>query len=78
MFQLNEKFEVNSWILKCQYNRNSPAEMSQINTANSQIYINIPPREDSVNSFSRSFLGLNFDVLHAAAGNRYVDGNDKS
>ena len=32
--------------------------------------------EDSVISLLNSFLELNFDVLHAATNNRYVDGND--
>ena len=55
--------------------RYSPSEISTINTANSQIYINIP-REDSVVSLLNSYLELNFHVLHAATNNRYVDGND--
>ena len=39
------------------------------------MYINIP-REDSVISLLNSYLELNFNVLHAATNNRYVDGND--
>ena len=74
MFKLNEGYEVNRGILKCGYIRYSPSEISTINTPNSQTYINIP-REDSVNSVSDSRLDLNFDVLHAATGNRYVDAN---
>ena len=76
MFKLNEKYEINSDILKCDYIRYSPSEISTINTTNSQVYINIP-REDSVISLLNSYLELNFDVLHATApNNRYVDGND--
>ena len=75
MFKLSEKNETNRDILKCDYIRYSPSEISTINTANSQIYINIP-REDSVISLLNSYLELNFDVLHAATNNRYVDGND--
>ena len=76
MFKLNEKYEINRDILKCDYIRYSPSEISTINTANSQVYINIP-REDSVISLLNSYLELNCDVLHAAApNNRYVDGND--
>ena len=75
MFKLNEKFEVNRNFLECDYIRYSPSEISTINTPNSQTYINIP-REDSVNSVLDSRLDLNFDVLHAATGNRYVDAND--
>ena len=75
MFNLCEKYEVDRRILKCDYIRYSPSEISTINTANSQIYINIP-REDSVISPLKSYLDLNFDVLHAATNNRYADGND--
>ena len=39
------------------------------------MYNNIP-REDSVISLLNSYLELNFDVLHTATNNRYVDGND--
>ena len=75
MFKLSEKYSVNRDILKCDYIRYSPSEISTINTANSQVYINIP-REDSVISLLNSYLELNFDVLHAATNNRYADGND--
>ena len=53
MFKLNQKYEINRDILKCDYIRHSPSEISTINTANSQIYINIP-REDSVVSLLKS------------------------
>ena len=75
MFKLCEKYSVNRDITKCDYIRYSPAEISTKNTTNSQVYINIP-REDSVISLLNSYLELNFDVLHAATNNRYVDGND--
>ena len=75
MFKLSEKYSMNRDITKCDYIRYSPSEISTINTANSQVYINIP-REDSVISLLNSYLELNFDVLHAATNNRYVDGND--
>ena len=75
MFKLSEKYSVNRDILKCDYIRYSPSERSTINTANSQVYINIP-REDSVISLLNSYLEINFDVLHAATNNRYADGND--
>ena len=75
MFKLNEQFEINGDILKCDSIRYSPFEISTINTTNSQIYINIP-REDSVISLLNSYLELNFDVLHATTNNRYVDGNN--
>ena len=74
MFKLSEKYSVNRDILKCDYIRYSPSEISTINTANSQVYINIP-REDSVISLLNSYLELNFDVLRADNSNRYLDGN---
>ena len=75
MFNLKYKYEINRNNLKCDHIRYSPSEISTINTANSQVYINIP-REGSVISLLNSYLELNFDVLHAATNNRYVDGND--
>ena len=75
MFKLNERYEINRRGLKCDYIRYSPSEISTINTLNSQIYINIP-REGSVISLLNSYFELNFDVLHAATNNRYVDNND--
>ena len=75
MFKLSENYEIDRRILKCDYIRYSPAEISTINTANSQIYINIP-RESSIISLLKSYLELNFDVLHAANINRYVNDND--
>ena len=75
MFKLNEKYEINRDILKCDYIRYSPSEISTINTSNSQVYINIP-REDSVISLLNSYLELNFDVLHAATNNRYANNNE--
>ena len=74
MFRLSEKNQIDRIILKCDYIRYSPSEISTINTPNSQIYINIPG-EDSVISLLTSYIELNFDVLHAASGNRYGDGN---
>ena len=75
MFKLSENYEVDRRIAKCDYIRYSPAEISTINTAKSQIYINIP-REDSFISLLNSYVELNFDVLQAATNNRYVDAND--
>ena len=75
MFKSSEKYSANKDILKCDYIRYSPSEISTINTANSQVYINIP-REDSVISLLNSYLELNFDVLRADNSNRYLDGND--
>ena len=79
MFNLCEKYEVDRRILKCDYIRYSPSEISTINTANSQIYISIfilIPREDSLISLLNSYIDLDVDVVHAATNNRYADGND--
>ena len=75
MFKLSENYEVDRRILKCDYIRNSSAEISTINTANSQVSINIP-LEDSVISLLNNYLEINFDVLQAMINNRYVDAND--
>ena len=55
MFKLIEKNKVNRSILNCDYIRYSSAEISTINTANSQKSIKIP-REASVISLSNSSL----------------------
>ena len=75
MFKLGENYEIDRRILKCDYIRYSPSEISTINTPSSQIYINIP-REDSVISLLNSYIEINFDVLHGAANNRYIDAID--
>ena len=75
MFKLNEIYEVDRRILKCDYITYSPAETSKINTPNSQIFINIP-REDSVISLLNSHLDVNFEVIKKADDSRYVNGND--
>ena len=75
MFKLNENYEIDRRILKCDYIRYSPAETSTINTPNSQIYINIP-REDSVISLLNSYLDLSFEVIKRADNSRYANGND--
>ena len=75
MFKLNQKYEDNKNILKCDYIRYSPSEISTMNTANSQIYINIPGA-DAVISLLNSYLDLNFDVLHAANKDKFADGKD--
>ena len=62
MFNLCEKYEVDRRILKCDYIRYSPSDISIINTANSQIYINIP-REDSLISFLNSYLAILIQIL---------------
>ena len=75
MFKLNENYEVDRRILKCDFIRYSPAETSIINTPKSQIYIKIP-REDSVISLLNSYLDLSFEVIKRADNSRYAKGND--
>ena len=75
MFKLNENYEVDRIILKCDYIRYAPAETSTLNTTNSQIYINIP-RDDSVISLLNSYLDLNFEVVKKTDDSRYGKGND--
>ena len=75
MFKLSEKYEIIRKFLKCDFIIYSPSEISTINTASSQISINIP-REDGVIPLLNSYLELNFDVLHAATNNRFLDNND--
>ena len=75
MFKLSENYEIDRRTLKCDYIRYSPSEISTINTANSQIYINIR-RKVSVIFLLSSYIELIFDVLHAATTNRYVDAKD--
>ena len=74
MFKLNENYEVDRTILKCDYIRYSPADTSTINTPNSKNYINIP-REDSVISLINSYLDLSFEVIQRADKSRYANGN---
>ena len=75
MFKLNEIYQVDRRILKCDYIRYSPAETSTINTPNSQTYINIH-REDSVIALLNTSLDLNFEVVKRAVNSRYANGND--
>ena len=62
MFKLNENYEVDRRILKCNSFRYGTAETSSKNTPKSQIYINIPT-EDSVISLSNSYSEVNFEVI---------------
>ena len=75
MLKLNEEYELNRSILKCDFIRYSPIEYSTIKTAISRIYINMP-REGCVISLSTIYLDLNFDAVHAATNNRHAAGAD--
>ena len=75
MFKLNEIYEVHRRILKFDIIRYSPAQTSAVNTAISQLYINIP-RQDFVTSLLNSYLELNFEVTKRADISRYSNGDD--
>ena len=75
MFKLNENYEVDRRILRCDYIRYAPAETSTTNTPNSQMYINIP-RGDCVINLLTSYLDLNFEVIKKVDDSRYGNGND--
>ena len=72
MFKLIAKHEFFGSFLKCDYKCYSPSEISTVNTAKSQIYINVPI-EGSVVSLLNSYIELNFDVVQAATNNRYAN-----
>ena len=69
MFKLIGKNQNDRKIPNFDYIRYRPSKISTINTANSQKFIKIL-RDDSVITLLKSNIELNFDVLHAAIGNR--------
>ena len=75
MFKLSEKYDVRRNILKCDYIRYSPSEISTMNTPNSQIFNNIP-RGESVSGLNGSLPRFNANKLHTATNNRYINGDD--
>ena len=74
-FTLSGKYEINRNFLKFDYIIYNPSEKSTKYNANCQVFIHIPWKY-SVISLLNSYLDINFDVLHTATGNRYVDDND--
>ena len=76
MFKLSEKYDINRDILKCDYIRYAPSELSTVHTANSQKKI-YEPRGDAVNFLLISLLDINFDVFNAAnPDNRFTDNDN--
>ena len=75
MFKLSEKYQIDRRVLKRDYIRSFPSEITTINTTTSQTYIKIPTG-DSINSLFSSYLRWNFDVLDSATNDRYADGDD--
>ena len=74
-FELNEKYEVDRRIVKCEYIRYSPSKVRTIHTANSETYINLP-RKDSVISLLNSYLDLIFEVIKEADICKYAIADD--
>ena len=62
MLKLNENYEVDRRILKCDFIPDLPSETTIIYTANSQIYINTA-REDSVISLMNKYLEKIFELV---------------
>ena len=62
MFKLNEIYEVDRRIFKCDFFGFSPADRYTKNTPSCQRYIDIP-RENSVISLLNSYLELIFEVI---------------
>ena len=75
MCKLNDNYEIDRRIPKCDFIRYSPGETSTINTPNSQIYVSIP-REDSFIGLLNCYLDLNFEVIKKTDNSRYANGND--
>ena len=75
MFKLNENYELDRKILKCDNIRYSTTETSTLKTPNSQLYVN-KSREHSVVSVLNSYLDLNFEVIRTTDISRYANGND--
>ena len=73
MFKLDEIYEVDRRILKCEYIRYSPAATSTANTPISQMYINTPG-EDSVTTLLNIYLDLSFDIIKKADKSIYGSG----
>ena len=72
MFKLNEKHENDRIISKRDCIRYSPSKLGTINTANSQIYINIP-KKDIVLFLLKSYFDSKIGVLHATTNKRHAD-----
>ena len=75
MCKLSKENQIDRRNLKCDFIGYSPSKISAINTPISQIFINLP-RESSVIILLNGYIELHFDVLHAAIGNRYADGDN--
>ena len=77
MYQLEDNNIINHSTWKRDFISQSPAELSTIFNAISQIYINIP-REASVVSLMKGYFDLNFHALKAVDDCRYAEKIDIS
>ena len=75
LFKLNEIYEVHRRILNCKNIRYSTSETSTVNTADSQIYNNLP-RKDSLISLMNSYLDLDFIFVKNADISQDVNDDD--
>ena len=75
MFKLNQNYEVDHQILKFDYRIYSHAEVSTINTPNSQTHI-IIPRETSVISLLNSHLDLSFEGVKKTDNSTYAKSSE--
>ena len=73
---LNENYEIDRRIVKCDYIRYIPAETSTIKTPNIQIYFDIPT-EGSVISLVKCYLEIKFEVIKKTDNSRYANSNDR-
>ena len=62
MFKLNEIYELDRRLLKCDFERFSPSETCITITRNSQMYMNLP-REITGISLLNSYLEFIFEVI---------------
>ena len=72
MFKLKKNYRSDRTVVKCDFLKFSPVETSTINTPNTQVYINIP-KEDSVFSFLKSYLVLNFEFIKKTDERNYAN-----
>ena len=63
MFKLNQNYQIDRKILKCEFIRYSPAGISTKNTPNSRIYNNVR-KEGSAIFLLTSYLELIFEVIN--------------
>ena len=71
MLQINERYEVDRSIFKCDYIRYTPTSLNNVETPNTQTFIDIP-KEDDVNFLRDSYFELDFKSFHNEGADDYV------